>query len=74
MQSEQSSYCLAALCIGLYNNELGIGHRCLVPMTTALCEPGLLLEALWDGSWVEVGLKGKYTHTRGHGRALKLKG
>lgn len=61
MQSEQSSYCLAALCIGLYSNELGTGHRCLVPMTTVLCELGLPLEALWDGLWVEVELKDTYT-------------
>lgn len=64
MQSEQSSCCLEALCTGLYSNELGTSHRCLVPMTTALYEPGLPLEALWDGSWAGVELKGTDRHTR----------
>lgn len=63
MQSGPSSCCPAALCTGLYSNELGIGRRCLVPMTTALCEPGLPLEALRDGSLVGVGLKGTHIHT-----------
>lgn len=33
-------------------------------MTTALYEPGLPLEALWDGSWAGVELKGTDRHTR----------
>lgn len=61
MQSGQSSCCLAALCIGLYSNELGRGRRCLVPKTKALCVPGLPLEAHWDGLLVGVGLRRAHT-------------